>query len=148
MISTFTTVYGPINTRSVTYKHILHIQSVCAGTHYQWLLHRSANKQHPENKINSLNTIIVAFTQFLLSGIFMLFPYTHIRMPVLSVILCTARWLMLGMCTLLVHDRRWWQKVSRQTAAVSLVQLQLMTNTTNSDTLHQYPEVHVWVTEL
>lgn len=66
----------------------------------------------------------------------------HIYMYVLH----TARWSVLGMYTPLVRDQSWWQRASRQSAAVSLAQLQ--PNTTNTDTPHQYPEVHVWVTEL
>lgn len=47
----------------------------------------------------------------------------------------------------LVHDQNWGTR-GRQTAAVSLAHLQLMTNTTNTDTLHQDPKVLVWVAQL
>lgn len=54
----------------------------------------------------------------------------------------TSRYVPGVWCTIRVDEGR----ASRQTAAVSLAQLQLMTNTTNTDTLHQYPKVLVWVT--
>ena len=89
-------------------------------------------------------------------GYFKLFPWTHIctcqcclwsRLFLnIDYVLRTARWLMLGTCTLLVHEWSWRRRVSRQTAAVS--QAQLQPNTSNTDTPQEYPEVHVWVMEL